>query len=395
MKSGYVKKSMESVFDQRIITEIDDWNHIDYICVKSKTEGLFVDVYYLDGHIVFEKSLTEEDKHFIDFTRNIECYGISEKMSGNSDEGSDRFYIRVNIRNKQQELKIIEYLLQENKLSFEQNNVLEHLRNMGTIIDNKNDYRALYFCGFSKKKESSVYDNVRFYFKTFGTDESLNNDSVYIEYLQKCLTIKNDDTFQIVQELVLNGKAGLRCIAVDIPDSRSIKVKYYLYPKGNSNDVETLFLELKKYPQYIQAVNTLEESISDIQKYHCDLVQISGGYTNRDRSINLYLEGAAKHKKYYSMKKDMVFRDIGGVSFLIDIHEKHYYDLKSLLSINETGKVIIEYLLQNGVVTIDGVVSHLRSLIKNYNEELYPVIYSDCKMFLEMLQKNGYLQEVI
>ena len=51
--------------------------------------------------------------------------------------------------------------------------------------------------------------------------------------------------------------------------------------------------------------------------------------------------------------------------------------------------------MTNGVCTLDGIVSYLRSLIKNYNAELYPVIYSDCKMFVENLESKGYLMEVV
>lgn len=110
----------------------------------------------------------------------------------------------------------------------------------------------------------------------------------------------------------------------------------------------------------------------------------------------MYLRSQTKYqKKYYSMREGLVLRDIGGISFLVDIHEKHYYDLKNLFSVNETGQVIIKYLMSNGVCTLDGIVSHLRSLIKNYNAELYPVIYSDCKTFVEHLQENGYLLEVM
>ena len=80
---------------------------------------------------------------------------------------------------------------------------------------------------------------------------------------------------------------------------------------------------------------------------------------------------------------------------LIDIYEKQYYDFQELFSVNETGQVIIKYLMTNGVCTLDGIVSYLRSLIKNYNAELYPVIYSDCKMFVENLESKGYLMEVV
>ena len=45
------------MFDKKVISEIEDWNHIDYICIKSKKTGIHTDVYYLDGHTVFEQRM--------------------------------------------------------------------------------------------------------------------------------------------------------------------------------------------------------------------------------------------------------------------------------------------------------------------------------------------------
>lgn len=385
----------KSVFDKTIISEITDWSHIDYVCIKSKSDDLHVDIYYLDGHPAFEKTLTAFDLSFIDFTRSINSYGISEKMLGDSSR-LDRFYVRVNISNEKQELELIDYLKQGKSLSLEQNQILNHLRNMSIATKSLDDYRSLYYCGFSKESESSSYDGVRFYFKTFGTDESMRYDFDCINYCEQCPIIKKDATFQVVRDLILTKRAGLRCIGVELTDSYSVKMKYYLCEIPGGNDISELILEMKKYPQYIRNVNELLTTIPDIQNVHCDLLQISGGCSRGDESINMYLRSQTKYqKKYYSMREGLVLRDIGGISFLVDIHEKHYYDLKNLFSVNETGQVIIKYLMSNGVCTLDGIVSHLRSLIKNYNAELYPVIYSDCKTFVEHLQENGYLLEVM
>ena len=68
------------MFDKKIFTEIKDWSHIDFICIKSKLNRLYTNVYCLDGHQIFERSLTLCDMDFIDFTRSIDCYGISEKV---------------------------------------------------------------------------------------------------------------------------------------------------------------------------------------------------------------------------------------------------------------------------------------------------------------------------
>ena len=93
------------MFEKKSISEIKDWSHIDYVCIKAKSGDLFEDIYYLDGHKFFESSLTEADINFINFTRGINSYGISEKMVGESST-LDRFYVRVNISNKQQELRL-------------------------------------------------------------------------------------------------------------------------------------------------------------------------------------------------------------------------------------------------------------------------------------------------
>ena len=383
------------MFDKKIFTQLKDRDHIDYICIKSKSDGLHTDVYYLDGHQTFETSLTSYDLKFIDFTRDIDCYGISEKMLGDSCM-SDRFYVRVNISNEQQELKLIDYLQKKQNLSNEQIQILDYLRNMGAGTEKNRDYRSLYYCGFSKKSKSVKYDSVRFYFKTFGADESLRCNIDYLSYCEQCPIIKEDKIFPVIRDLVLNKRAGLRCIGVDISDIHLTKIKYYLCKTDINNDIKDLLLELRKYPQYFQTVDTLLEIIDDIRDESCDLLQISSGYSNDDESINLYLDSPIKHKKkYYSVREGLVLRNIGGVVFLIDIHEKHYYDLKNLFSVNETGKSIIEYMMQQGLCTLDGIVSYLRSVIKDYNAQLYPIIYSDCKMFVELLQRNGYLQEVM
>lgn len=378
---------------KKIIDENEDWGHIDYVCIKARANNLHVATYYLDGHLNFEKSLTLYDKDFINFTRHIGVYGTSEKILGENSV-SDRIYVRVNISSEYQEVKLIDYLKKEKNFSIEQCQVLNHLRCMKFEFNDK-DYRSLYYCGFSKENEDSDYENIRFYFKTFGADESKGYDFEAIKYLEKCPIIEKDATFQLVRNLVLNGWAGLRSVGLDIADNGFIKIKYYLCQGNTNNTVKEWLREIKKYSEYKQTVNMLFSNISDIEDFYCDLMQISGGYDNKEKSINMYLEKETEYKKqYYSIRDGLVLRNVGGVIFLVDIYEKHYYDLKKLLSVNETGQVIIEYLMKNGVCTIDGIVSHLRSLIKNYCAEMYSSIYDDCKRFIKQLQNAGYLQEV-
>lgn len=384
------------MFDKETITEITDWDHIDYICLKSKPDGFHMNIYYLDGHPVFEASLTSADMDFIDFARSINSYGTSEKIFGDSSSEPDRFYIRVNISNEQQELKLIDYLTKGKGISSEQNQVLNYLRHMDFAIKGCDDYRPLYYCGFVKKGKSASYDSIRFYFKSFGADESIRRDIACIDYCEQCPIIKKDAAFQVVRDLVLTKRAGLKCVGVDFTHSCSVKIKYYLCEIPEAGNITELLLTIKKYPQYTGNANAFLRIMPDIQSFRRGLLQISSGYFNGDEGINIYLERQKIYpKKYYAVKDGLVLRDIGGILFLIDIHEKHYYDLKQLFSVNETGQIILKYMMENGVCNLDGIVSYLRSLIKNYDAKQYPVIYSDCKKFVESLQTNGYLQEVM
>lgn len=116
--------------------------------MKSKTGDLFFDTYYLEGHAMYEHSLTNSDMKFIDFTREIGVYGTSEKMYS-SNKDIDKFYIRTNISNEKQELSLINYLVKNKLLSNNQKDIINYLRNMDIGI-NDNDYRALSFVDFQR-----------------------------------------------------------------------------------------------------------------------------------------------------------------------------------------------------------------------------------------------------
>lgn len=379
---------------KKLFDEITDWSRIDYICVKSKMQSLDTSVYYLDGHPMFEKTLSDSDVEFMNFVRKIKGYGTSEKMLDGKTT-MDRFYVRVNLKNDQQEKESIDYLKKKAKMSEKQMKFLDYLRGIDNIIKSKNDCKSLYYCGFSKKNTSSEFDEIRFYFKTFGVEESIHYDEEISSYLEKNVEIKEDMTFQIVRELIQNKKAGLRCLGLEFDDSFVTRVKYYLCQIPGGDDIKELLHKLKEVKEYtLQAEKILFvwDQISDLQ---CDMIQLSSGYKNEDANINLYLCARERYKqKYYVLEEGAVLRDIGGVFFLVNIHEKYYYDLKHLLSVNETGQVIIRYMQDNKICTLDGIVSHLRSKIINYTPELYPIIYEDCKAFIEKLYHNNYLKEV-
>lgn len=379
---------------ETVLSKVSDWRYIDFVCIKSKSTTLSTAIYYWNGHPVFERELSLYDVKYIDFTQKIGCYAASEKISDGNDL-HDRFYIKVNVTDSHQEQLLIDYLLNGKVLSEHQKNILSHIRNISTILNDTTDYRALYYCGFSKLACSNEYDGIRFYFKTFGADESIKKDMDCVCYLEAYEYIRNDSALQIVKELILENKASLRCIGLEFTENSSIKIKYYLY-ESLGGYVPTRLLEvLKKYPLFSKDAENLISVWDEFRPVPCIWMQISSGYHDKDSSISVYLNGDVMRKeKYYSLREGLILRDIGGISFIIDIHEKSYYDLKKLLSVNETGQIIFTYLTLNGVCNLDGIVSYLKTFIKNYSADLYPIIYADCKAFIEHLQSSGYLEEV-
>lgn len=381
------------IFQQFKDIASDNWKLIDFVGLKSKTGDLFFDTYYLEGHAMYEHSLTNSDMKFIDFTREIGVYGTSEKMYS-SNKDIDKFYIRTNISNEKQELSLINYLVKNKLLSNNQKDIINYLRNMDIGI-NDNDYRALSLGGFSKNVASKEFDSIRFYFKCFGVNEMIDNSLDYLKYCEQDPMIRKDITFQIIKQMIIEEQVKLRFIGIEISNTNELKIKYYISQSKETVDLSDLLLYLKNYKQYEINAENLIKSLPDISIYKCSLIQLSSGYTNEGECINMYFEKNQNNKKiFYSIKEGIVLRDVGGVVFLIDIHEKYYYDYKNLFSVNDIGKVIIKFALNNKVFTIEAVVSYLKSIIKDYHPEMYSLIYSDCQKFINELLDLGYVEEI-
>lgn len=371
----------------------DDWNLIDLVSLKSKKDNLIFDVYYLDGHAMYEQYLTKTDMQFIDFTREIGVYGTSEKMNLSNKE-IDKFYIRTNINNKKQEISLIKYLSANKILSNDQKNIINYLRNIDIKV-NENDYKSLYFCGFSKNIASKEFDNVRFYFKCFGVDEMTDNNMDYLEYCEQHPTIREDITFQIIKKMIIQGQVKLRSIGIEISNPNELKIKYYISQSKETVDLSNLLYDLKQYDQYKTNTEKLLNNIPNKSVFKCTFIQLSSGYANDEECINMYFEKNQNNKKtFYSLKEGLVLRDVGGIVFLIDIHEKYYYNYKKLFSVNDIGKVIIKFALKNNVFTIEAVVSYLKSIIKDYHPVMYSLMYSDCQKFINELLDLGYVEEI-
>lgn len=371
-----------------------DWNNVDFVCIKAKEGMLRQAIYILDGHSLYDKNITPEDRKFVDFIRKIGCYGNSEKVIS-ADRSIDQFYVKTNIENTEQQNKIINYLCSNNMLSNCQQELLTILKNLERVIDVRKDYKPLYYCGFMKQINDSEYSQIRFYFKIFSADEDVRFDKECVQYLESFDVFKFDSMFEVVKKLVFSKKAGLRCIGLECGKSNSIKLKYYLCESGNGKSLTSVLFELPRFSQLEKNGLLLLKKIDSFQGYQYQWIQIAKEFAKEDADINLYLEPLyRKKKKYYQLKVGIVLRNIGGIWFLIDIHEKHYYEYKNLFVLNEVGKLIVEFLFANKVCTLDGMVSYIKSRISNYIPELNSTIYNDCNSFITRLIEKGFLLEV-
>ena len=193
------------------------------------------------------------------------------------------------------------------------------------------------------------------------------------------------------------GAGHLRCIGLqfDVCTQRD-RTKYYFKPSlGNSE----FFDVLDKYSVFAGTNKKnhawIRSLFSEERRLRLDLIQMNPGCEGTSSYVKYYFKPAEIPKEdYFSMKAGLVVRNVGGVYFLIDIHEKDYYNLKILYRLNEIGQEIVKYGISRGVFTIDSLVCNLKRRIVAYQPEMYGQIYTDCKEFISELQKMGYVERM-
>ena len=372
-----------------ILHDEEHINSVDYICLKINNQDISVKVYCLDGHPLFEQNLDQTKKEYIQDMRKLGFYGISE-IPFNLPLGkktSSKFEIRLNIKSKDDCLKALQYCKSKIKTNDKLDSLLKRISEIDDIFTEESDYHSLYFCGFDYDNHENSIKSVSIYYKTLGlNDEDLSLN--YIKFFDEIEIISHDSSFHLLKKLISKNLAVLMSIFLEIDFSGNFKLKYYCKIKDEFS-IEKI---LKCFPKHEHQVLYLN-LINDYSDLKLDCFQITSGYTNDDRSINLYYIPKKNKEKYYVLRDGIILRDIAGIYFLVDINDKHCYDLKKIYRVNETGKCIVEYL-RNHICTLNGIVSYIRSVIINYEPEMYDTIYNDCETFIQYLINKGYIKEV-
>ena len=257
------------------------------------------------------------------------------------------------------------------------------------------DYLPLYY--LSVVFHEGEIQSIRVYFKTFGVDED-NICSGLLAETEKLAACDSDHIqIQAYKAFEAAGAGHLRCIGLqfDVCTQRD-RTKYYFKPSlGNSE----FFDVLDKYSVFAGTNKKnhawIRSLFSEERRLRLDLIQMNPGCEGTSSYVKYYFKPAEIPKEdYFSMKAGLVVRNVGGVYFLIDIHEKDYYNLKILYRLNEIGQEIVKYGISRGVFTIDSLVCNLKRRIVAYQPEMYGQIYTDCKEFISELQKMGYVERM-
>ena len=97
----------------------------------------------------------------------------------------------------------------------------------------------------------------------------------------------------------------------------------------------------------------------------------------------------------YTVGRDIVPRDIAGVYFLVDIHEKDYYVKQKMFTTNQCGYEMFKIMKSlPQPFTSDLVFEKFTALLCDYSPEMDAQIHSDIQSFVNDLLCASYVKEV-
>ncbi len=387
-----IKSSIDEFFSRETMLRTVDY----FIARCSETDGIDLGGYFIEGNPRFERK-NSYTKHplFLKLKDTVEVglYETEDYFNMVADKDEEyKIVARLNVKSDEQYERVVRLIAPYATLGW-----IEKLNRYEELLKPvcAGDYLPLYY--LSAVFQGEKIQSIRVYFKTFGLDEDCVCGGLLAE-LEKLATGDNDNKqIQTYKELEATGVGHLRCIGVQFDVcTQKERVKYYFKASvGNAEFIDAFEKRCiitdgnkKKYAR-IKKIFSAEERLS------VDMVQMNPGCEGTAGYVKFYFKPVDISKEdYFSMKDGLVVRNIGGVYFLIDIHEKDYYNLKILYRLNEIGREIVQFGVSQGVFTTDSLVCNLKRKIVGYRPEMYGEIYEDCREFMEELQKMGYAERV-
>ena len=366
--------------------DVVDYRLIDYVCIKyNQYKDKTTAVYCLEANEYYDEMISCEDRMLVSKCKGFGCYGNSELIyDGNPESLRDKFYVRLNISYAEQYKKVIWEFNNYIEMTHEQLELLRIIYHITNAYMPKGDYRALYYCGFIKNKNSQEYDSIRFYYQ-ITEDKKRRIGADVFDNLAGYNAISEDPAFRSARELIKNGSAALRCIGIELDRAGNYRVKYFVEPVS-----DTVLNELRLFGFWFEG-NSFSEICIDSRLEKVDLVQISSGFKQNEKTVGFYIKPYETLDYYYTIREGIVARNIGGVYFLVDIHNKDYYNNKSLDRINQTGYEIVRIIQNRKLCNIVAIMSDFLELLIDYNQSLKDCIEKDIRSFIQELENKGYV----
>ena len=96
----------------------------------------------------------------------------------------------------------------------------------------------------------------------------------------------------------------------------------------------------------------------------------------------------------YSVKEGLVLREIKGIYFVIDIHDKHFYRNKQVCCVNRIAYEIMKIVNDLKVFRIDDITRRLMPLFNKETRPTEEVLKKDVGDYILSLVKKGWAQNV-
>ena len=93
----------------------------------------------------------------------------------------------------------------------------------------------------------------------------------------------------------------------------------------------------------------------------------------------------------YAVREGLVTRDIKGVYFVIDIHDRHFYRNKQVTCVNRIAYEVMNVINEMDTFDLETVADKLLPL---FNEETRPsreTLIEDVKAFIDVLLQRGWV----
>lgn len=388
---------VEYGFEKEIdkIIKNGEQSFIDLIGLNASVKGIKTKIYCFENHRLYNDKISDYSKKIISDFEEFIPHCNSEIVESFDD--NECFEMRIDIRNSTQIDKYLKYISSLFKFDDDVFNEIHRLANMKSSVNTNNMIPALYFMGYKRVKGDILcFKN---FFRAVKENNEENSDiydnKYYIEYLLKS-EIKELSELGSISEKIVAAKLGnIHCIGVDCFALGGVKYKVYF--KNSIFSVNGIKEIIYKYMGehskcLLENIIYIEKYMSRFPELFLDFFCISVSSEN-DMSLNLYYCFPKDMKqKYYSLRENLVARDIGGLYFIIDICDKNCYKLKELYSTNEIGKAIFDILSEYRVVTVEKILNELKKVLVDYDSSMDSMIRNDIVSFLQSLFEIGYLK---